>query len=422
MKPAGLLLLALLAAEPRAAAPEYFSQARNVTVSDASRQNYIALDAAVWEHARADLADLRLYDSANKEVPYALVLNGQEQSSAQRPARMFNLVKGPRGTEFLLELDQNEYNRVRLDIAAHDFAGRVSVTATNDLNSGNWVDVGTFPIFDFSREKLGHHSELQLPTLRYRYLRLVLPEPIVPDDVKGASVAAFETRPGTWTELATPEVRQIENKNQLTEVAGILRMEGAFSPATAVIWSQAEHAPLDRVTFEIEGHSNFSRNIELQKLDNQRSDVVASGSISRIHLVRSGEKLDSERLELSTGGVRGKRFVLLIYNGDDPPLPIRAVHSQAIERRLYFDPQGHNGIKLYYGEEKTRAPVYDYAKVFQRDPQATAAALGPEEKNAAYSGRPDDRPWSDRHPVVLWTVLLIAVVGLSAIALRGFIQ
>ena len=113
---------------------------------------------------------------------------------------------------------------------------------------------------------------------------------------------------------------------------------------------------------------------------------------------------------------------MLVKNGDDPPLAIRAVHPQAVERRVYFDPQGHSGLKLYYGDEKARAPVYGSAKIFQRDSNAAAATLAAEERNAAFTGRPDERPWSDRHPAVLWSVLIVAVLGLGAMALRGFVS
>jgi hypothetical protein len=421
MKSSAVLLLALLAAEPRAAAPEYFSYARAVTVTDAARQQYVSLDAAIWEHARADLADVRLYDAAKAEVAFGLIVNAHAESSALRPTRLFNLAKGARGTEFLLEISQPEYNRIALDLDAHDFAGLVKVEASDDLNRAHWVEVGSYPVFDFSHEHLGKHSDLQLPTLRYRYLRLVLPPPLAPENVKAARVAAFETRTASWTALgATPTITQIASEDQLKQLTGMRRVEGAFTRATVITWSQPEHAPLDRVRLDFDSGVNFRRNVELYCRRDERWDIVARDEVWRIHLVRNGDKIDSERLEVNGNAARGKQFALLINNGDDPPPPLRAAHPEAIERRLYFDAQGHSGIKLYYGDEKARAPLYDYAKLLQRDAQAAAARLGPEERNAAFTPRPDQRPWSDRHPAVLWTVLVIAVLGLGALALRGF--
>jgi hypothetical protein len=45
--------------------------------------------------------------------------------------------------------------------------------------------------------------------------------------------------------------------------------------------------------------------------------------------------------------------------------------------------------------------------------------LRPEQANAAYRGRPDDRPWSERHPAVLWVAIVVAVAILGTIALRS---
>jgi hypothetical protein len=63
--------------------------------------------------------------------------------------------------------------------------------------------------------------------------------------------------------------------------------------------------------------------------------------------------------------------------------------------------------------------VYDYAKFFKADPAAVQAQLGADTHNPAYTGRPDDRPWSERHQVVLWAAMILAVAILALLAIRG---
>ena len=91
---------------------------------------------------------------------------------------------------------------------------------------------------------------------------------------------------------------------------------------------------------------------------------------------------------------------------------------QQYERRIYFDSSAAP-LTLYYGDEKLDPPVYDYAKLFQVETNAAAAQMGAEQTNASYSGRPDERPWTERHPVVLWIAILAAVAVLGAVALRS---
>jgi hypothetical protein len=108
-----------------------------------------------------------------------------------------------------------------------------------------------------------------------------------------------------------------------------------------------------------------------------------------------------------------------VENGDDLPLPIGQVELLSVERRLYFDPHGKTELRLYYGDAKLEAASYDYQKLFQQSPAAALAQLGPGEANPQFTGRPDDRPWSERHSALLWLAMLIAIGVLGALALRG---
>jgi hypothetical protein len=74
---------------------------------------------------------------------------------------------------------------------------------------------------------------------------------------------------------------------------------------------------------------------------------------------------------------------------------------------------------LYYGDEKLSTPVYDYARFFRLEASPAEAQLTAGAHNPQYAGRPDDRPWSDRHSGILWSVMILAVIALAALAVRG---
>jgi hypothetical protein len=100
-------------------------------------------------------------------------------------------------------------------------------------------------------------------------------------------------------------------------------------------------------------------------------------------------------------------------------LKITAAHLQQYERRIYFENAAAPDMRLFYGDEKLAAPVYDYAKFFQKDAAATAIPLGMETGNSDYTGHPDERPWSERHPAVLWSAIIAAVLVLGGLAVRS---
>jgi hypothetical protein len=398
---ASCVLFAVIAvqAAPQASIP-YFTHVRDVEVTDSGRQNYLVVDEQVWSAAQGDLADLRLYVADGTELPYALRV--ERSSTLQTESEVKVLQPGTLGgkTQFVLDVSGvEEYNRVHLRLATRDFIARATVEGQDDLHAARWLKLAEVTLYDFTKEKLGSNSTLRLPDSRFRFLRVTIAGAVPPADVKGATLARYQEKPGQWTKIR--------------EVTGF--HEDGKTTVIAVDWP--EGVPLDRVTFDVDpSQVNFRREFQVINAENRG---VSSGSLSRVRMKRSGSQVDSEELALELPAVRGKQFRIVIQNGDDPPLRLRRVEALSLERRLYFDPRGKAKLNLYYGDSQLSAPVYDYAKFFQADAATPAARLASHVRNSAYTGRPDTRPWSERNPAILWTALILAVAGLAAVALKG---
>jgi hypothetical protein len=165
---------------------------------------------------------------------------------------------------------------------------------------------------------------------------------------------------------------------------------------------------------------NFRRSVTVE---DAKGAQFGSGEISRVRVNRAGTLVTNEELAVNVFGSNSDagsgHLVITIDNGDNPPLTILAADPLTLERRVYFEPQGKTALHLYYGDEKLYAPVYDYARFFHLDASPAEAQLGPGAHNAQYTGRPDDRPWSERHMGVLWAAMILAVLALGVLALRG---
>jgi hypothetical protein len=184
-----------------------------------------------------------------------------------------------------------------------------------------------------------------------------------------------------------------------------------------LIFAVPEKVPIDRVTFDIDpAQPNFRRSVQVT---GEKDAFIGSGEIDRVHMVRSGQKIDSADHDVTFSAVGHKAIKVIVVNGDDPPLKFRKARLQQLEHRLYFEAPASAPLTLYYGDEKLEPPVYDYAKLFLLANDAAPAQLGGEEANGAYTGRPDERPWTERHPAILWIAIVAAVLILSAIALRS---
>ena len=378
----------------------YFKQVREVSISAADRQNFLVVDAAIWNHARPDLADLRLYDGPHL-VPYELTSEKAATSTQEVEAKILNLVQRGDHTEFDVDVAPvTEYNRIHLTLDHKDFLVSATVAGRNDMSTGPtapWPTPTT--LFDFSRERLGSNSTITLPLWSFRFVHIQLSPGILPKEVQKVTVASLQEKKAFWTDAGSCQTSPGQKRSTVVhcEVPGAM--------------------PIDRIQFDVPADRlNFRRSVTVM---NEKGTQVAAGSISRIRMNRGGTIAVSEDLAINVYGTYANQFTITIDNGDDPPIPFDRIQPQSQQRRLYFEPQGKASLKLYYGDEKLTAPVYDYAKFFREDPNATPAQLAPEAANPQYTHRPDDRPWSERHKGILWVAMLLAVAVLVFLAIRG---
>ena len=395
---AALLSLLLLAGsyEPEI---RFFSNVRDISIASQERQNYVVVDTGVWQHARPDLADIRLYDGMT-QVPYFLQEQTGRSTTTEQPAKIFNLGLVGDHTEFDLEMRGiPQYDRIRLQIDAKDFVATALLFGESALNDGSRTQLGPSTLYDFSREKLGSNFLIHLPQSSFSYVHVQLTPGLRPEQVKGAAVFDVQDKPANWTQV------------------GKCRDPVQEPKYTSITCQVAAGVPLERVQLMISpGQANFRRNVSIGVGENE----IANGEISRVRMKRGGTQVVSEQTGIDVPALHGKRDVTVtIANGDDPPLKLSDVRPEALERRIYFDPAGRSVVKMYYGDPKLEAPVFDYAKFFQEDPTAAQAQLGQDMHNAEYTGRPDERPWSERHKGVLWVAMLIAVAVLAMLAFRG---
>ncbi|MHB8215385.1 MAG: DUF3999 family protein [Candidatus Sulfotelmatobacter sp.] len=400
MKPVCLLAWFLVLAVPNTPEPAiaYFSNARQVQIAQPDRQNFFAVDEEIWSHSRPDLGDLRLYDG---ESPVQYLLSEQRAgiSSEEVEARILNLGSVAGHTEFDLDAEKlATYDRIRLRLDAKDFVATASVAGANALGEKSSTALTPSTLYDFTSEQLGSNSVLKLPPSSFRYLHVKLSPGILPRQVKGAAIYNLREQQASWTKAGSCSAPQQKQRT------------------TMIVCSVPPKVPLDRIAFQVApGQVNFHRVVSVQ---NPQATEEARGEISRIRVNRAGTLVNTEDLAINLDG-RSGQFTIAINNGDNPPLAILEVQPLSLERRVYFDPQGKASLTLYYGDEKLPAPVYDYARFFRLEASPAEAQLAGGAHNPQYAGRPDDRPWSERHTGILWSVMILAVIALAVLAVRG---
>jgi len=409
------LLLLALAWDASGVSPEirYFRYQRPVeNLPSAANQACLVIDPAIFAHAAPQLADLRLYRAAT-ETPYVVHLAEPIANSDQQVA-LSNL--GQRGgqTVFDAAMPVGSYRDIELAIAKQDFIATVTVTGSQAQTAAAETKLGSFTIFDLTRQKLGRSTVLHLPRSDFRFLHFRIAGPISPDNVTGLTILRLAA--------SAPRYITVAASSQVTQKGRESVIEFAVPART----------PVDRVTFAPGAQpANFSRDVSIRvvpaappKTDSGESaqPVESTGNLLRLHRVEQGHLINEEHLSVDApqGIADGAtRWSVIVENGDDAPLALNSVRLEMMERDLCFDAAPPAAYTLYYGDSALSAPQYDYAALFAPQKDAAQATAGPESPNPAYQPRPDTRPFTERHPSLLWAALGAVIVLLGLIALRS---
>ena len=410
MKPvANLLLLAVVATSPEI---RYFHFERPVENLPAQPgQTCLVVDASLFAHAAGGLADLRLYRDGT-ETPYVIQVAAPVEA-AQRAIEPLN--KGVSGGEtvFDAELPDGRYSDVELAVTAHDFIATVQVSGSQAQAGGAETRLGSYTIFDLTKQRLGRSTVLHLPESDFKFLHFRIAGPLTPDNITGLSIEKLPASQPRYVVVA--ETAHVEQKPH----------------ASILTFTVPAHVPVDRVVFAPGAQpALFSRDVKIEIEPVQQAPatdaprypqtVTGSGNLLRLHTVQNGHRIDEEHLVIDAPQAffdTPARWTITIDNGDDAPLKVNAVKLQMLERDLCFEASGTGTATLYYGDAALSAPRYDYATLFTRQPDAAKATSGPEQANPAFVPRPDERPFTEKHPALLWVALVLVIALLGAIAL-----
>lgn len=360
-------------------------------------------DLIAQSHNR--LADLRLVDDHGTEIPYVLYLDSSAYGnplmhSAATKIRENSFVPG-QFTQVVLEVQTDGlfHNTIRIETPESDFMDWVEVAASDDTHLWRIVK-DRAPISRFRKENLEGNQTVHYSDNSARYVRLRIFEPNHTFPVTSAYVLTCDTREPTRLAIAT-QFRVFPSKvpDRVQWIADL----------------DTDQMPVDQVVFKTSS-PEFYRAVRISVSDNGNEwETRSSGAIYRYKA--NGELEESLRVPVQeTFGPRLWRVEVL--NGNDPPLSDVALSLMMVQRSIVFEPVQGRSYRLAYGNPAVTTPKYDAQRIFtyRGKPGALVLTLGPEEVTTNYA---DPRPFSERHPNMLWLALGVAVILLAYAALRA---
>jgi len=360
----------------------------------------------VMDKAKEDLTDLRLYDAAGREIPYALRIRKEVDEKREIATRLFNRATIGNGvTEVSIDLGESpgEHNELEIQTAGANFRRRVDIEGSETGKDWRTLVTGE-TIFRFeSQNKTVDSDRVNYPLSRYRYLRLRVHADEVIDKqapdltlVRAMMVAREAGLLNTWDATLAPYQ--------------LLRNQGA--PASAWTIDLGAKVPCDRLLINIEDAS-FSRPFAVEIVDApQNIRQVASGELTR-HLDAGNQPLtitfDQEEF--------ARKIRLLITDYSNPTLSISAIKAGAPARQLLFELKEPvtQPLRLFFGNARAAAPHYDFeqelaAKLISPPAQAGTGSVV---SNPNYRREP--LPFTERLPWLIYVVLTISSLALALI-------
>ncbi len=352
----------------------------------------ISLPANTLDQARADLADLRLTDSQGNEIA-CLIERPRPAGETRRAARGFQVTLGTETTIVTLETGTGDpLAGVTLQSPAATFIKAAELQGSDDLSHWQLLGAG-LPLFRQGQTR-EERLFLSLPRGSWAYLRITIddrasaPVPFTGAQLHATPLLSIPTEPVTVNQVAREETR---GESRLTLDLGAARL-----PLAEIVVDSPE--PFFRRSVRL-----MARQVEGITIQEKE---LARGLI---HRAAAGAQPGLDRLELPPDlRTPSRELLLVIENGDSPPLKVDAVRARRWPVHLLFWATEPGEYRLYTGNPVCRSPEYDLSipEPDLRQTPLTAAEFLPPAPNPGHQSTaiwPEIGPFAGHLEMADWT-------------------
>lgn len=330
----------------------------------------IILSDEILQRCSADCKDLRLTDPANNEIPHVIIKNKTQKKTEKYLFEIIQYEEDSNLAVITMKLPEKHkpISIINLITTDRDFKKNLILHGSHDM--GKWILLAEDNIYDFSSQVDLRKTKIKFRRSDYNYYRLQLIE----KKITGNDYEAFSLK----YKGMDFSVNNIKNKNirinkimaQATseKKKAAVNDEAVFTEFYRYTEEDGDTAiiveaglPFNRVSFDA-SNPYFYRVVEIYYSDTGKEDsyrLLKRAPIYRFHL--SGHKEARNYIEYAAD--RHKFYKLLIKNKNNPPLILKKIKFNWVQRNLYFI--GLNDASAYtlrFGNPALDRPDYDLAR------------------------------------------------------------
>ena len=327
-----------------------------------------SLPAETLDAARPNLEDVRVIDSAGREVPYIIDRPLPQPESAVRPKEFHAQIEGTMTRLNLVTGTKAALRAISLEApGGGEFTKPVRVEGSQDGQS--WRPLAEHePVFRMP----GGASNLRIsiPDGAWAFLRLTI------DDSRSAPVpfTGAELNTGALSAPTEPMAVSIKSRDENPGVTRLSLNLGAMNLTPASVHLDTPE-PL------------FARTVTVAVPQIGEGDITEKILTSTvIYRMDVGGKTES-RLDIAIDRpVEARELVLLIANGDSPPLTTTGIRAERRAVYVMFSSAQAGRYALLMGNSQCAAPNYDLSALAQdlKGAQSNAAQPAGIERNPDY--------------------------------------
>ncbi|MBP1726618.1 MAG: hypothetical protein H6Q51_1916 [Deltaproteobacteria bacterium] len=396
--------------------PTGWAWKRTIELGRASGFVRLPIPPEVFDEAQATLNDLRVVDDSSALVPHVLHWGRvrELQKVEWRSARLLNQTYAPgRYGRVIADFGAAvEKNQVKVTISGTNYRRRVLVEGSDEGKSWEVVAQGLWLIDVSLQDQSFRVDTLKFPPNTFRHLRLTVYN--IFDDFRPFAFKAVEAsvhRTEGEKELVQVPVKGMTTTRDERRNHSSVDLDLGARNLPVVSLNCAIRTPYFYRAYELVGR-NAAREGVPRKTESGWDTVereapwepVSMGVLYRIkYQTRIEESLEIEGLSAPY-----RYLKLRILNAESPPVDLDNVTVSRREASLVFQAVPGRRYALVGGNPQAQAASHDLAKAIEGvdEFQGFTARLGP---SHPLEGKKELFPWSERHSVLIWTVLICAV-------------
>jgi Protein of unknown function (DUF3999) len=360
----------------------------------------IKVPTSVFEHAKSDLSDLRIFGITTKndtiEAPYLIKIAKAQHLEKALSFNLLNQSSNEKGRFYTFEMPkETTINELNLSFENPNFDWKIQVEGSQ--NQTEWFSiVNDYRILSIKNAQTDFQfTKVSMPDSKFKYIRVLVK---TADKIafSSANIALNEEKSGDWIDYKLLSIKKEEDKK---------------AKQSLVFLELANAAPIALLKIKVQSAFDYYRPIRIEYLSD--SAKTPKGWLYTYSPLASGTLNSLDAHEFGFESTKVRKLKITIENDDNKPLDLDSFAVSGYAHELTARFLDAATYFLCYGNKNANTPQYDIAQFSDQIPaDISMLQLGDAQQNGQTDAEPKTQALFE-NKAWLWAIMAL-VIGLLA--------